>query len=99
MVSEVVVVVGGWGVGVGQWQLGALFLLLLLLKFILHHIASHNASKFGAYVTKGDVGNESTPMESWSSPQLMSMDEKSTKKSVYQCPKILMTQIKMINHA
>ena len=53
---------------------------MLLLKFMIHHIASYNAFKFGAYVTKGDVGNESTSRESWSSQHQMSIDEKSTKK-------------------
>ena len=45
-----------------------LLLLLLLFKFILHHIELYNASKFGDCVTKGDVGIESTSKESWSSP-------------------------------
>ena len=62
----------GWGVKAATFQPSGVeelhVLLLLLFKSILHHIASYNASKFGACVTKGDVSNESTSRELWSSP-------------------------------
>ena len=57
------------------------------------HIASQNASKVGAYVTKGDVGNESTSKKLLSSPHVMPIDEK-IKKNVSQCPIIAMIQTK-----
>ena len=60
---------------------------MLLFKFMLHHIASYNASKFGACVTKGDVDNEPTSRKSWSSPHQMSIDEKLMKKVYANVPK------------
>ena len=66
--------------GSGELRGGRSGNVLLLFKFVLHHIASYKASKFGSYVTKVDVGNESLSRELWSSPHLMPMDEKSMKK-------------------
>ena len=67
---------------IGWWWL----LLLLLLKFILHHVALYHASNVEAYVTKGDVGNESTSRELRSTPHLMPIDDKSMKKVYSNVP-------------
>ena len=55
----------------------------VIVVVVQMHITAHCIIQcIQVYITEGDVGNESTTRELWSSPHLMPIDETSRKKCI-----------------